>query len=61
MMRGNFAMGTIIVQLLNTALWIGIIYLIFNLVIKLPKRIKRDEEKIDRIENLLEEINKRLD
>ena len=59
-MKGIFIMRTLIVQLINSALWIGIIYFIFNLVLTLPKRIKRNEEKIDRIETILEEINKKL-
>ncbi|AOY76802.1 hypothetical protein [Clostridium formicaceticum] len=52
---------TLLFQLFNTLVWVGIIYLIFYLVIKLPKRIKRHEEKIKRIESMLEEINKKLD
>ena len=52
---------TLIFQLLNTVLWIGIIYFIFNLFIKLPKGLKRNEEKIERIESILEEINRKLD
>jgi len=52
---------TFFFQLLNTVIWIGIIYFIFNLAVKLPKRLKKSEEKIERIENILEEINKKLD
>ncbi len=53
--------STFIFQILNIALWIGIIYFVFNLFIKLPKRIKRNEEKIERTEKLVEEINKKLE
>jgi len=59
---GNNVLGlTFFFQLLNTALWIGIIYFIFNLAVKLPKRLKQSEEKIEKIEKVLEEINKKLD
>lgn len=51
----------IIFQLLNTVLWIGIIYFIFNFAIKLPKRMKKSEERIEKIESILEEINRKLD
>ncbi|MEW9121427.1 MAG: hypothetical protein AB2421_01865 [Thermotaleaceae bacterium] len=52
---------TIIFQLLNTGLWIAIIYFVFKLAIKLPRRIKKSEEKIERMERMLEEICKKLD
>lgn len=52
---------TLFFQLFNTAVWIGIIYFIFNLAIKLPKRIKKNEEKIERTEKLVREINKKLE
>ncbi len=60
-MRINSFNLTFFFQLLNIALWIGIAYFIFSLVIKLPKRLKQSEEKIERIEIMLEEINKKLD
>jgi len=60
-MGNNVLSLTFFFQLLNTAIWIGIIYFIFNLAAKLPKRLKRNEEKIERIEKVLEEINKKLD
>jgi len=60
-MGNNVLSLTFFFQLLNTAIWIGIIYFIFNLAVKLPKRLKRNEEKIERIEKVLEEINKKLD
>ncbi|SDK00246.1 hypothetical protein [Natronincola ferrireducens] len=49
---------TLAFQLLNIAIWIGIIYLIFSLAVKLPKRIKKIEEKIERIESMIEKIYK---
>ena len=51
---------TFLFQLVNTALWVGIIYLIYNLVVKLPKRLKQNEEKLDRIEKRLEDISREL-
>jgi len=60
-MANNIFNLTFFFQLLNTVIWIGIIYFIFNLAVKLPKRLKKSEEKIERIENILEEINKKLD
>ncbi|SHK41733.1 hypothetical protein SAMN02745883_02005 [Caminicella sporogenes DSM 14501] len=50
---------TIFVQFLNTVLLIGIIYFIFYILIKLPRCIKRNEDRIERIEKLLEEDNQR--
>lgn len=52
---------TVFFQILNTLLWVGIIYFIFSLAIKLPKRIKINEEKIEKIEQLLDEIKKKID
>lgn len=52
---------TIIFQILNTVLIIGIIYLVFYLVFKLPKHMKAKEQKIDRIEKTMNEINKKLE
>lgn len=49
---------TFFFQLLNTVIWIGIIYIIFNLAVKLPKRLKQSEDKIEKV---LEKINKKLD
>ncbi len=60
-MRDNIFNLTFFFQLLNTAIWIGIIYFIFNLAVKLPKRLKQSEEKIERTEKLVEEINKKLE
>ncbi|MCC5909225.1 MAG: hypothetical protein JJT76_18470, partial [Clostridiaceae bacterium] len=52
---------TFIFSLLNIAVLVGVVYLIFKLVVKLPKWIKKREEKIDKIEKTLDEINKKLD
>ena len=51
---------TIIFQLLNTVLWIGIIYIMYFFVFKLPKRIKITEEKIDKIESMIQRIENKL-
>ncbi|WIF95918.1 hypothetical protein [Caminicella sporogenes] len=50
---------TIFVQLLNTVLLIGIIYFIFYILIKLFRCIKRNEDRIKKIEKLLEKDNQR--
>jgi len=60
-MGNNVLNLTFFFQLLNTVIWIEIIYFIFNLAVKLPKRLKKSEEKIESIEKVLEEINKKLD
>ncbi|ABR48028.1 hypothetical protein Amet_1859 [Alkaliphilus metalliredigens QYMF] len=44
----------------NILIWVGIAYFIFSLVVKFPKRIKRIEEKIERMEDMLEDISKKL-
>ncbi len=49
---------TFIWQLFNTILWIGVIYLIFKVVIKIPKRIKENEARIDKLEKEIEEMKK---
>ncbi|TCO79342.1 hypothetical protein [Marinisporobacter balticus] len=52
---------TITFQIMNTALIIGIIFFVFYLLVKLPKHMKEKEQKIDRIEKTMHEINKKLD
>ena len=51
---------TFLFQLFNVALLIGIIYFVYTLAVKLPKRLKQNEDKLDRIEKGLEDINKIL-
>ena len=51
---------TLLFQLFNVALLIGIIYFVYTLAVKLPKRLKQNEDKLDRIEKGLEDINKIL-
>ena len=51
---------TLLFQLFNVALLIGIIYFVYTLAVKLPKRLKQNEDKLDRIEKGLEDINRKL-
>ncbi|MDW7670487.1 MAG: hypothetical protein SCK57_03195 [Bacillota bacterium] len=51
---------TFLFQLFNVALLIGIIYFVYTLAVKLPKRLKQNEDKLDRIEKELEDINRKL-
>lgn len=50
---------TLLFQLFNVALLIGIIYFVYTLAVKLPKRLKQNEDKLDRIEKGLEDINRK--
>lgn len=52
---------TLFFQIMNTAIIGGIIFAIFYIVIKLPKRLKKNEERIERIEKALDEINRKID
>jgi len=47
-------------QILNTLLYIGIIFFIYRLVVILPRRLKRNEERIEKIESMLEKIEDKL-
>lgn len=49
-----------IVQLVNTILWIGILYFVFCAIFKLPKKIKRMSQRIINIEEDLKSIKDKL-
>ena len=51
---------TVIFQIINSLLLIGIIYLFYFLIIKLPKRNKIYDERINKIEHLVGDINKKI-
>lgn len=56
---------TIIFQLLNTVLIIGIVsgivYAVYYLVVKLPRDLRKKDAKLDNIEKILGEIIKKID
>ncbi len=52
--------GTMLFQLLNVLIWIAIIYFVVKLIVRLPKKFKNHEDRLERIKNTLEEINKKL-
>ena len=51
----------IVFQLINLAVIIGIIYIIFYLIFILPKQMKMNAQRLEQIEVLLKEINEKLD
>lgn len=51
---------TFIFMILNITLLLGIIYLVFFLIVKLPKRKSNYEKRLEKVEKLLEEINNKL-
>lgn len=57
-MKINF---TLIVQLLNTGIIIGLIFAVYYLAIKLPRKLKEREQRLNHIEKVLNEINKKID
>lgn len=52
---------TLIFQVINTLIIVGIIYAIVHLLVKIPKRMKEKQARLDRIEYALNDINKKLD
>ncbi|WP_192929755.1 hypothetical protein [Alkaliphilus serpentinus] len=48
---------TMLIQILNMVLLVGIIYLAFFLIVKLPKNIK----SLKNLEKQIEEIKKKID
>lgn len=60
-MRGTEFNLTMVFQLLNIAIIIGIIYIIYFLAIKLPENLKERNELLKDVEKSLNEINKKID
>ena len=59
---GIFTMGfSFIIQLINSILIIGIIYIFYYLAFKLPKQMKMNTTRLQRIERLLEDIREKTD
>ncbi len=52
---------TIIFQLLNIVFIIGKVYVVYYLVVKLPRDLKEKDAKLDNIEKMLGEIIKKID
>ena len=52
---------TAIFQLLNIVFIIGIVYVVYYLVVKLPRDLKEKNAKLDNIEKTLDEISKKID
>ncbi len=60
--KGVFEMGwTVVFQLMNTVLIIGIIYIVFYLIFMLPKQMKINAKKLEQMEVMLDKINEKLD
>jgi uncharacterized membrane protein YgaE (UPF0421/DUF939 family) len=52
---------TALFQIINFLIIIGIGLAIYNVLVKLPKRLRANEEKIKRIENTMEEILRKIE
>ena len=52
---------TLLFQIINIAIIIGIVVSIFFILIKLPKQLKKNGDRLKRIEETLDEINKKID
>lgn len=52
---------SIVFQLINTIFLIGIIYVIYYLIFKLPKKVKERDKKIDELERKIDTISEKLD
>lgn len=51
---------TAIFQLLNIVFIICIVYVVYYLVVKLPRDLKEKDAKLDNIEKTLDEISKKI-
>ncbi len=51
---------TAIFQLLNIVFIIGVVYVVYYLVVKLPRDLKEKDAKLDNIEKTLDEISKKI-
>lgn len=52
---------TVLFQIMNTVILIGLIYGIYYLIFRLPKKMKESKDRLDVIEKTLKEINEKLD
>lgn len=52
---------TAIFQLLNIVFIICVVYVVYYLVVKLPRDLKEKDAKLDNIEKTLDEISKKID
>lgn len=52
---------TIIFQLFNTVLIVGVVYVVYYLVVKLPVNLREKDARLDNIEETLSEISKKID
>lgn len=51
---------TAIFQLLNIVFIICVVYVVYYLVVKLPRDLKEKDAKLDNIEKTLDEISKKI-
>ncbi len=51
---------TFIFQLINTLVLVGVIFMIYNFLVKVPRRIKKNDEKILEIERKLDDILRQI-
>ncbi len=62
MKAGTVEIGwTFVFQIMNTIVLLGLIFGIFYLIFRLPRRIKENKERLDSMEKALKEINEKLD
>ena len=58
MLGTNFA---VVFQLLNIAIIVGIVYMIFYLAVRVPRDLRETNAKLGNIKKMLDEINKKID
>jgi len=51
---------SLVFNIVNILLWIGIAYAIYTFAVKYSKKNKRNEEKIEKIEAMVEDMHKKL-
>lgn len=62
MNKGVYLLGfSLFFQLVNSVLFIGIIYIFFYLIFILPKQMKMNAQRLEQIEVQIREINEKLD
>ncbi len=52
---------TFIFQVINLLVLVGVVCLVYNILVKTPRRIMRNDEKILEIERKLDDLSRRID
>lgn len=54
-------MATLVFQIFNIILLVGFLYFIFALTVKFPKQMRENQERMDKLEHMIQETNKKLE